>query len=479
MKKLRPRHKANVIFSLLFIITATLFSCSKEISEQVPPSGRVNSVQFAADEVSVAENETHKAIILKLSTPTAKAETISLTITSASAEYGKDYTTEPAAQNGRVTLTVESGKSESSLLIKPINNNVVNSARKLHLQIATEGSTVKPEGKTAMKISLTDDDVTHAAVSFATTSAAIPESHTTGHVIELSISPAAALAGSVDLNLTTTNATYGQHFTTEPAAVNGRLQLPVTQGANTVSFRIKPINDAIVNDPRLVRLSVGQLSAGLQAGQQTNFLLTINNDDAPQANIANIASIRNSFTGADTYIWGGAVISGIVTSVNDNIAPNVVYIEDATGGIALRFTTNHNLQPGQVVSIDIDGSILTRSTEYGIEVRNLPLSSSNHLGWDLKVLPSYTLQSLYEAQGNLEGRAVTLTNVRFADANGTATMQGNRAIADGVRTATVRTESFASFANRIIPGGAVSIMGILVRQNGSYIIRPLTTGSIY
>ena len=51
-------------------------------------------------------------------------------------------------------------------------------------------------------------------------------------------------------------------------------------------------------------------------------------------------------------------------------------------------------------------------------------------------------------------------------------------LSDVVRTAMVRTESFAGFRNRIIPAGLVSVTGILIEQNGQYIILPLTSQSI-
>lgn len=79
----------------------------------------------------------------------------------------------------------------------------------------------------------------------------------------------------------------------------------------------------------------------------------------------------------------------------------------------------------------------------------------------------------------MEGRVVTLSDVSFKQANGVATLQGDRTITDGKKTAIVRTESFASFCNRIIPQGKVSVIGILVEQNGQYIILPLNGGSIY
>jgi hypothetical protein len=170
-------------------------------------------------------------------------------------------------------------------------------------------------------------------------------------------------------------------------------------------------------------------------------------------------------------------ISGIVTSVTDNISPAVAYIQDASGGIALRFSSNHQLLPGEVVRVDLQGALIIEQNGV-LEIQQLHPSAVVKNGWEIFVVPSTTITQLYNTPGNKEGQLVTLINVTFADADGTATLQGDRTISDGIRTATVRTESFASFRNRVIPAGQVSITGIMIEQNGRYIILPLTSESI-
>jgi Family of unknown function (DUF5689) len=132
---------------------------------------------------------------------------------------------------------------------------------------------------------------------------------------------------------------------------------------------------------------------------------------------------------------------------------------------------------GEVVRVDLQGALITEQNGV-LEVQQLHPSAVIKIGLEIFVVPFTTITQLYTTPGNKEGQLVMLRSVTFTEANGTATLQGDRTISDGVRTATVHTDPFASFRNRIIPSGQVSVTGILIEQNGSYIILPLTSESI-
>jgi len=89
------------------------------------------------------------------------------------------------------------------------------------------------------------------------------------------------------------------------------------------------------------------------------------------------------------------------------------------------------------------------------------------------------LAEFFNLPGTQEGKLVSLRNVRFTEANGNATLEGNRTITDGTRRAVVKTESFASFKDRIIPQGPVTVIGLVVERFGEYVILPLNNESIY
>lgn len=464
----------HTLFAVLFVT-----ACTKKDSLPVSPGNPSNpsavKAQFSSDVFTLAENAGEANYQLNFSSTPSKAETVVIAVASATAQYGKDFSTQPEAVNGKIQMTVQAGSQAASFKVIPVNNNLKDAARELQLTITAEGR-IKPEGRSNTKIVLADDD-TKASVAFAQSNAAVSEVQTQGYVAELLVTPMAFADGFAEISFTSANAVYGVHFTTEPAAVNGKIRVPAIQNQSKVSFKIKPVNDAVTTAARNLTFSLAATSADMEQGAQKQFSFTINEDDVPAVTVTPIQTLRSSFTGTDTYFFGDVYISGIVTSVNDNIAPAVAYIQDSSGGIALRFTSNNQFQPGEVLLINVQGGILSERNGI-LEINQLTQSSAARTGWEIFVIPSTTITQLYTTPGNKEGQLVTLNNVSFSQANGTATLQGDRIISDGVRTAVVRTESFASFRDRIIPAGQVSVTGILIEQNGQYIILPLTSNSI-
>jgi hypothetical protein len=466
------------------VLLATLFAtaCDKQDSMPVPPRNpqtpgnpSLLKAQFSSDAFTLSENAGEGNYQLNLSTAAAKAETVVISIGSPTAQYGRDFSTQPEAVNGRIQLNIQAGNQTASFKVIPVNNNLKDGTRELQFTITTEGS-IQPEGRKVAKIVLADDD-TKASIAFARLNASLNEAQTEGYVAELLITPMAFSDGFVEVNVSSATALYGTHFTTEPAAVNGKLRLPVPQNQSKVSFKIMAVNDAVATAARTLFFNLATAAADLDLGTQKQFSLTITDDDNVAPATTPIQAIRNSFLGTDTYFFADTYITGTVTSVNDNIAPAVAYIQDGTGGIALRFTTDNELLPGDVVRIDIQGAVLGERNGV-LEINQLSQSSVVKTGSEIFVAPTTTITQLYTTPGNKEGQLVHLTGVSFAQANGTATLQGDRIISDGVRTAVVRTESFASFRNRLIPAGLVSVTGILIEQNGQYIILPLTSQSI-
>ncbi|WP_407520213.1 DUF5689 domain-containing protein [Lacibacter sp. MH-610] len=464
-------------FGIAFLV---LTSCSKKDDLPQNPGNpnqpAVVTTQFSNAEYSLTENAGETSYELRFSSATSKAESVVMNITSATAQYGRDFTTQPEAVNGKLRLNVEAGKQLTTFKLIPVNNNLKDGIREIQFTITSEGG-IKPDARSTAKIVITDDE-TKASLSFAQANASVVESNTDGYTAQVLITPMAFSNGFADVTFTSANATYGTHFTTEPAMVNGKLRIPVLQGQATVSFKIKPVNDAVQTAMRSVTFGISTTSEDLEAGMQNQLNFTIADDDHPLPTGTPIQTIRSTYMGTDTYLWTQTFIAGLVTSVNDNIDPAIAYIEDGTGGIAVRFTSNNTLTYGERVIINIQGSVITERNG-ALEIKQVDNNAVIRTGWDIYVIPTYSVSDLYQSATSMEGRVVSLSNVSFTQANGVATLQGDRTITDGKKTAIVRTESFASFRNRIIPQGKVTVVGILVEQNGQYIILPLNGESIY
>nr|MDQ3018059.1 DUF5689 domain-containing protein [Bacteroidota bacterium] len=72
-----------------------------------------------------------------------------------------------------------------------------------------------------------------------------------------------------------------------------------------------------------------------------------------------IAALRSLYTGSATTVPAGS-IRGVVTSdfTSQSVTGRNLYIQDATGGIVVRFDANHSLNLGDEATIDVTGGSL-------------------------------------------------------------------------------------------------------------------------
>lgn len=106
--------------------------------------------------------------------------------------------------------------------------------------------------------------------------------------INLSLSKATVRDGSIHVNIEG-DATYGQHYTTEPAINNGSLEIAVAKGQTSAQFKVKTIDNTLFGNSKFISFTLTNPSDGLHLGNLSNFVLTISDDDASLANFSEIA----------------------------------------------------------------------------------------------------------------------------------------------------------------------------------------------
>lgn len=97
--------------------------------------------------------------MIALSKPASVDGTLVIELNSTTSVYGVDFETSPAAINGEINLTVAKGDVSIRFGIKPIQNTIVNSERKVEFAMAraTGGVTTTPNANLILEIK--DDDV--------------------------------------------------------------------------------------------------------------------------------------------------------------------------------------------------------------------------------------------------------------------------------------------------------------------------------
>ncbi len=188
---------------------------------------------------------------------------------------------------------------------------------------------------------------------------------------------------------------------------------------------------------------------------------TFDNPGNVSANVTSITikNLREKYTGTAQTITA-LKIKGIVTSDKDgkNLPSQNLIIQDATAGIAVRFSTSHSFALNDEVEIVINGASLE---EYNstLQLNYATLSSATKTGTG-SITPR--VATLSEINNNFEEWESTLVKIDNATISGSgSTYNGSKTLADAGANITLYTTSTASFSGSNYRTGTVSVVGTL------------------
>ena len=181
-----------------------------------------------------------------------------------------------------------------------------------------------------------------------------------------------------------------------------------------------------------------------------------------------IREVRDAFEGGQGVSPEGR-ISGTVISDSDNgnhHGLNLI-VQDETAGIVVRFDSDHNLSPGDVVQIEISGQELS---EYNglLQVNSVPVGNMQVTGSG--ALPDArpaTVQDVLVHGQEWESTRVMLTDVLLS---GSSTFEGNVTVTDASGAMIMYTRGQASFASDALPTDTVDIVAIVSDFNAPQLV---------
>lgn len=198
----------------------------------------------------------------------------------------------------------------------------------------------------------------------------------------------------------------------------------------------------------------------------------------PPAVLTSIANVRAEFSGSTTAVSSGKKIAGIVISesASGNSDSKNMWIQDATGGIVVRFAAAHSFLPGDSVEVNVGGQTLGEYNgllQVGSSTPNVPLVNATKLGTGTVTPRVVTVAQLIANMSSTDSWESTLvkitnppTNITFsAPTYGTSTT-----ISDGTTgTILMYTRSQATFTGTTIAVPATSVTCILSDFNGAQV----------
>ncbi|HKR05203.1 MAG TPA: DUF5689 domain-containing protein [Bacteroidia bacterium] len=179
----------------------------------------------------------------------------------------------------------------------------------------------------------------------------------------------------------------------------------------------------------------------------------------------NLKVVRCLWSAGFTSGLIGKKIRGTVISdfINGNITANNVIIQDATGGIAVRFTSPNTFALGDSIEVNVSGLLLTEFSGL-LEFDGTPPANATFLGINTPAVRIVTVSAINNTT-NFELWESTLVKVLNATITGSGTYSGTNTLTDPTDFIDLYTRSSASFAGNSYPAGTVSVTGILAPFN--------------
>jgi hypothetical protein len=181
--------------------------------------------------------------------------------------------------------------------------------------------------------------------------------------------------------------------------------------------------------------------------------------------LMSIAELRSAFASGANQGPADRKIRGVVISdrANGNLIGNNLIIQDASGGIMVRFTANHIFSLGEEVEVNVDGKELSEFNGL-LQLNNVELSAAVSTGPG--IVPAPRVATVAEVIANLEAWESTLVKIEGATISGGNNYSANNIqVSDGSGTIVLFTRNTATFANTALPTGEVSLTAIISQFN--------------
>lgn len=124
----------KLIFLMAIVVSSGLFSCNDGENEPAPFQLPLLAI-FESSSLGLGEEDQSLDVVVTFSRQTTEPGFFEVSIGSSSAEYGTDFTTDPAATNGVLTVDLPSGVSSAGFRLNKLQNPPFGQTREANFEL--------------------------------------------------------------------------------------------------------------------------------------------------------------------------------------------------------------------------------------------------------------------------------------------------------------------------------------------------------
>ena len=181
------------------------------------------------------------------------------------------------------------------------------------------------------------------------------------------------------------------------------------------------------------------------------------------------AELRSLFEGGASSVPAAQKLRGVVISDvdNENTTTRNAVIQDASGGIVVRFNDPHSFALGEEIEIIVSGLELSEFNGL-LQVNNVPKGNAISFGPGMMPEPRVaTIQDILDNGEAWESTLVRIEDVVFTEGG---TYNGAKILEDETGQITTFTRGDASFSSATVPSGEFTMIAIVSDFDGPQVL---------
>lgn len=181
------------------------------------------------------------------------------------------------------------------------------------------------------------------------------------------------------------------------------------------------------------------------------------------------AELRALFEGGASAVPAARMLKAVVISDvgNGNLTSRNMVVQDASGGIVVRFTEDHSFALGEEVEINVSGMELSEFNGL-LQVNNVP--NANAVSFGPGTLPTPRVATISEVNDNLEEWESTLVEIIDVTFPEGGTYNGLKTLEDATGTIGMFTRGDATFSSSNVPTEEFTIIAIVSQFNDAQVV---------
>ena len=236
-----------------------------------------SEINFQQSSYQILEGGSLATITLLIEQAQFTPQTVQIEILEFPGITPQDYSTNPAANNGIIELTIPANATEVSFTVQALADGLTEVSENVTFLIGnlSGGLIAGPDNSASVTILSTEQDFPE--VQFMADTLFLDEGGPS-ITVNLSLDQSSASLFNVVVNMYNGPGVANDYFTT-PASFSGQLLFQIQPGSTTASFNVTAFDDEVIEPNEQVVFTIVQVSNGLQIGAASSVVVIIRDND--------------------------------------------------------------------------------------------------------------------------------------------------------------------------------------------------------